>query len=49
MGQTAALSHALAVLPADWTNGRRYRHVLVLNADRPPIGLMDIPIPVNPY
>lgn len=49
LAETVSLRDAFTLLPAGWTSGRRYRHVLVLKADRQLMGLMGMPIPVNPY
>lgn len=40
LAETATLRDAFEVLLAGFTSGRRYRHVLVLNADRHLIGLL---------
>lgn len=49
LAERFTLRDAFALLPVGWTSGRRYRHVLVLKADRQLMGLMGMPIPVNPY
>lgn len=49
LAERVTLRDAFTLLPVGWISGRRYRHVLVLKADRQLMGLMGMPIPVNPY